>query len=282
MADYQEDPYQHIVGITIGPQGARMVGEVSWDNPGISSSNQGVISFSLWFRANVAINHWQLNLRCALFLDGRLNPPFPDSHHAISIGTGAGGLANILITNDYQPPEVLEVTAWHAFNQEVVSGLPCFVWHHAVGVIDTISRQFVVYIDGQVGSWIDRTDNFGYAGDLSFLHDPFTMELGGTALRIEQHFNGDPAGAVQAFDVAELWWAPGQDLRPLSSKVARFIKNGAPVDLGADGSAPTGTPPVIFGHGGPGTFLAPNLGTGGNFAQSGTVIDPPDVPHVGL
>lgn len=51
----------------------------------------------------------------------------------------------------------------------------------------------------------------------------------------------------------------------------KFILGGKPVDLGVDGSTPTGTAPIIYLHIDSGasapTFLTDNKGTGGNFTD---------------
>ncbi len=78
-------------------------------------------------------------------------------------------------------------------------------------------------------------------------------------------------------DVAEFWFAVGQGLPALD----KFItEDGAPVSLGEHGELPTGIAPTIYGHGGAGTFLRPNLGTGGAFSLSGALSDALGAPHL--
>lgn len=56
-----------------------------------------------------------------------------------------------------------------------------------------------------------------------------------------------------------------------STNRAKFIdSNGYPVDLGADGSTPTGTSPLIYLKNSASTF-GTNAGTGGNFTVNGTL-----------
>jgi hypothetical protein len=52
---------------------------------------------------------------------------------------------------------------------------------------------------------------------------------------------------------------------------------GQPISLGADGSTPTGTAPIIYLKNASGTFQN-NLGTGGNFSVTGTLTDCADEP----
>jgi hypothetical protein len=48
-------------------------------------------------------------------------------------------------------------------------------------------------------------------------------------------------------DVADVYFAPGQFLDlSIPGNVAKFISAGKPVDLGSDGSTPTGIAPLVF------------------------------------
>ena len=65
-------------------------------------------------------------------------------------------------------------------------------------------------------------------------------------------------------DMAHFWFAPGQYLDfSVEANRRKFISAlGKPVDLGADGSTPTGVAPAIFFTGNAAAFVA-NKGTGG-------------------
>jgi hypothetical protein len=53
----------------------------------------------------------------------------------------------------------------------------------------------------------------------------------------------------------------------------KFIKNGRPVDLGADGSLPTGTKPIVYIKGNYESFTN-NLGSGGKYyLNTGTLTN---------
>jgi hypothetical protein len=53
----------------------------------------------------------------------------------------------------------------------------------------------------------------------------------------------------------------------------KFISSaGKPVNLGASGSVPTGTAPIMYFKG-PASAFPTNLGTGGNFTVTGTLTD---------
>lgn len=58
---------------------------------------------------------------------------------------------------------------------------------------------------------------------------------------------------------------------------AKFISGGAPVDLGADGSTPTGTAPIIYFNNPFGTFQD-NLGTGGNYTVGASSLTSATAP----
>jgi hypothetical protein len=52
---------------------------------------------------------------------------------------------------------------------------------------------------------------------------------------------------------------------------------GAPVSLGADGSTPTGTAPIIFLSGATSSWET-NKGSGGGFTENGGLTQSPDDP----
>jgi len=74
---------------------------------------------------------------------------------------------------------------------------------------------------------------------------------------------------------AEIYFAIDQflDFSDAANR-AKFILNGKPVDLGAGGSLPTGTAPIVYFSVRPGdaaTAFATNRGTGGNFSITGSL-----------
>lgn len=62
----------------------------------------------------------------------------------------------------------------------------------------------------------------------------------------------------------------------------KFILGGKPVNLGTDGSTPTGTAPIIYFHIDSGasapTFLTDNKGTGGDFTDVAVITTAPSSP----
>lgn len=89
---------------------------------------------------------------------------------------------------------------------------------------------------------------------------------------------GSDYGSSLITDLADFWLAPGQFIDfSIEANRRKFISaEGKPVDLGADGSTPTGTAPAIFFRRDPSaaaSTFANNLGTGGAFAITGTLTN---------
>ena len=76
--------------------------------------------------------------------------------------------------------------------------------------------------------------------------------------------------------LAEIYFAPGQYLDfSVESNRRKFISaTGKPVDLGADGSTPTGTAPILYcrmADGAAASTFGTNLGSGGGMTINGTL-----------
>lgn len=89
---------------------------------------------------------------------------------------------------------------------------------------------------------------------------------------------GAEDGAASKFNgcLAELWFEDGvyTDFSVEANRRLFFSAAGKPVDLGADGSTPTGTAPLVYlrvADGAAVATFATNLGTGGNFTITGTL-----------
>lgn len=134
-------------------------------------------------------------------------------------------------------------------------------WTHILLAYDrTDDNKCKVYVDGA-----DATDTV------------LTFNTGGVALASEDLITLFNAIGQPGFegDVADLYMAFGQWLDLTNAaNVAKFIADGKPVSLGADGSTPTGSAPTVFLTGNAATF-GTNAGTGGTvttaYYQSGTV-----------
>lgn len=81
------------------------------------------------------------------------------------------------------------------------------------------------------------------------------------------------SGGARIDDLAEVWLDDSyMDVRD-SSVYRKFISAaGKPVSLGANGSKPTGSAPLIYLRG-PAASVATNKGTGGDFTVTGTLTD---------
>lgn len=92
-------------------------------------------------------------------------------------------------------------------------------------------------------------------------------------------FEGDEFNGA----MADLWIAPNTFIDfSVTGNRRKFISAaGKPVNLGADGSIPTGTAPAIFQRRAPAdaaATFADNLGTGGDFTITGTLTNAPSSP----
>lgn len=118
---------------------------------------------------------------------------------------------------------------------------------------------------------------------ISDANDAATITMNGLPLWIGSDNFGFFNGSL-----ADVWIAPGQSLLDMSGNItsptlAKFYDSvtGKPVNLGTDGSAPTGTAPAVFLRRAPSaaaSTFADNLGPGGNFSIAGTLIDAPSSP----
>jgi hypothetical protein len=71
--------------------------------------------------------------------------------------------------------------------------------------------------------------------------------------------------------MSEVYFAPGQFLDfSVQANREKFILGGKPVSLGADGSTPTGTAPILYLKN-PAASFGTNSGTGGNLTITGTL-----------
>lgn len=89
-----------------------------------------------------------------------------------------------------------------------------------------------------------------------------------------------PAGTGKLTgDLADLWIAPGVyiDFSVEANRRLFIDAGGKPVDLGSDGSTPTGTAPLMFFTNPTATWHT-NAGSGGGFTENGAITDAADSP----
>lgn len=83
--------------------------------------------------------------------------------------------------------------------------------------------------------------------------------------------------------LADYWIGAGQliDFSVMANRRKFISASGKPVNLGADGSIPTGTAPAVFlrrAPSGAAATFANNLGTGGDFTITGSLTNSPSSP----
>lgn len=125
----------------------------------------------------------------------------------------------------------------------------------AIDMSDTNKRY--MYVDGALPSvtWSNYTDqNLRFVGSDTFVG---AIDGGGDA------FDGN---------IGFLWFNTEYiDFSQEANRLKFFDAFNNPVDLGEDGSTPTGSQPLIYLN--EGFHLGTNLGSGGNFTPSGTPTD---------
>lgn len=126
--------------------------------------------------------------------------------------------------------------------------------------------------------------NFAAGAKVRHLYISDVVDAAGLIVDADAAFNvdythadwsvGGTTGGASLLDacMAEVYFAPGQFLDFSNSANRRkFISGtGKPVSLGADGSLPTGTAPLVYLKG-DNTAFNVNSGTGGNFALTGSL-----------
>lgn len=111
-------------------------------------------------------------------------------------------------------------------------------------------------------------------------HGPLNIALSGLPFVI----GNDTIGDCGAIYLAEPWIAPNQfvDFSDVANRRKFISAAGKPTDLGADGSAPTGTPPAFYGHiasgGNPADLAVDRSGNGNNMTITGTLTLAPSSP----
>jgi len=136
-------------------------------------------------------------------------------------------------------------------------------WHHMIVSAKTTSGDTAIhlYVDGADDG---STGSITGTGNMDLTHSDWGV------------MGTDAAGSNLQGDMAEAWYA--QEYIDVSSapNLARFITTGGlPVDLGSDGSTPTGTAPLLYHHlnedEATSGFVS-NAGTGGTMTLGGSTL----------
>lgn len=155
--------------------------------------------------------------------------------------------------------------AWGDFDVNGTGFLADGLWHHYLVSwntnFDAGSRIFIVYLDDVQNTNAPFHDS-GVAYSVGY-HQATDWQVGA----------GFDTPSMTA-DLAEFYFAPGQflDFTDEANRRKFSSVDNHPVSLGASGSLPTGTAPIIYFSGDAAGF-ATNLGTGGAFAVTGTLTN---------
>jgi hypothetical protein len=133
-------------------------------------------------------------------------------------------------------------------------------WHHVLISIDGGTGRRQIYIDDAVPALTTSTINAGNIG---------WNQAGITDWAIGAVTNGSQKSIM---DIAEFYInsAASLDLSVETNRRKFIDASGKPVDLGSDGSTPTGTSPILF-LSGPTVGWHTNKGTGGGFTENGAL-----------
>lgn len=169
----------------------------------------------------------------------------------VPVATNAGGSFQISL----QPDSDLVIDFFDEdFNGDQIVGnaaAPGSGWHHFLAAYDRANESLCkVFLDG-----VDATGDNGFfnTDDPSLVEDGAVFEIGDIDF-------------LTVWETADFYLAFNQFLDFTNpANVAKFIADGKPVFLGADGSTPTGVPPTVFLSGNAASFPT-NKGTGGGFS----------------
>jgi len=135
--------------------------------------------------------------------------------------------------------------------------LPSATWLHILASWDLsvpVAHFFINDVDEEDGTSVETNDTINYANTDHKIGGSTLPELFGCLS--ELYFN-----MAEFIDIS------------IESNRRKFIDaSGKPVSLGADGSTPTGTAPIIYLNGDSTNFQT-NQGTGGNFVVTGALSD---------
>jgi hypothetical protein len=154
----------------------------------------------------------------------------------------------LVFANNSGGTEILRISTTETFT--VADG-----WTHlyvCIDLSDTAKRK--IYKDSTPCTLTVTTYNT--AGTIDYVGAGFNYRIGARA-----------DGAVDKMNAAlsEYWWDDSY-----LDDLTKFVTDGCPIDLGADGSTPTGAAPVFYFKG-EGNAFNVNSGTGGNFTVTGTL-----------
>ena len=181
--------------------------------------------------------------------DGSAQRIFIDDQGHINFGLGSSNKVEIALHTS----GASELSDVHSSNTITADG----VWHHIMFSSNTSTDAHNLYIDG-----VDVQDKQNSTtGTVDFTRTDYAV---GAATNGGSKFNGE---------IAELYFTTEfVDLSTATNRLKFLAADGKPANLGADGSTPTGTQPLLYLANPFGTFQN-NLGSGGNFTENGELTE---------
>jgi hypothetical protein len=186
----------------------------------------------------------------------------------MGINTGSGQADNRfprLLTNGTFQIQLESSGGVACLSATTATALSINTWYHILISVDLAnSSNRAIYINGVLDSTTWST-YINAEADLT-VNDWFiaTDAAGGNRL---------------SASLSDLWFNIGGAWLDITNSTNRekFILAGKPVNLGGNGSLPTGSSPIVFLSGNSSTF-ATNKGTGEGFTTTGTIINSPTSP----
>lgn len=212
---------------------------------GIADSKSGI--FSCWINKN-----GDGTADALLAIDSTVNSSGTDkfeiridaNNSVIVIGRNAGGSVIVLTIG----PQTVEASDG---------------WVHILAAWDLAASKLVIYVDD--AAYDDTPD--------TMTNDTINYAVADAGIGQQWKSDGDPDPAtIFHGGMAELYFQDGEflDLTEESNRRKFISSNGKPVDLGSDGSDPTGTQPVVYLTGATNAWHT-NKGSGGGFTEVGAL-----------
>lgn len=215
---------------------------LSWASSLTGLADGKEFTFSCWFKFDSTL---AASAFCLLGLDNSANTAQIRRRNPTQ-----GGELNALFVAGGTVLDVDSITSW---DPPVDNN-----WHHwflSVDMTNSSNRYF--YIDGSAYSVSWNT----------YSNSTLDLEQSGAYVGDNDSHNSKWDG-----EIAEIWFDDVYYDAP--TYIDKFISGGKPVDLGSDGSAPTGSQPVIYIHiGGPDGTRLLNLGSAGDPTETGSIAN---------
>lgn len=182
--------------------------------------------------------------------DHRLVISSADGYQTIGIENNNKWRVNLLNSSGSEVVDLQSTNAKHTADG---------VWHHFISSWNTATDSYHMYVDGiDVRSTLNATTD----GIIDYTRGEF--EVGRYNTLAARKWQGD---------LAELYFTTEfVDLSSITNRLKFLAADGKPANLGADGSTPTGTQPLLYLANPFGTFQN-NLGSGGNLTENGELTE---------